>query len=40
MRRKVRHDFFVRGLCVVGLARKYRRTIGQIEDYLRERGKR
>lgn len=35
MKREVRHDFYKRRLSVVGLARKYGRTVAQIEDLLR-----
>jgi hypothetical protein len=35
MRGRVRFDFYWRRLSVLGLARKYGRTVAQIENYLR-----
>ena len=36
MKRGLLYDFFVRRLSVVGLARKYGKTIGQVEQRIRK----
>lgn len=38
--RKIRYDFFLRRISVTGLARKYGRTVAQIEEMLRWRSAR